>query len=69
MMTENNRLPDVLRPTELHDFSDVFARRRAGRGHAKALLIGMALAALIHEGQATGTANDPSSPVGLIAAR
>ncbi|MGI4943935.1 MAG: hypothetical protein ACRYHQ_25805 [Janthinobacterium lividum] len=69
MMTESNRLPDVLRPTELHDFSDVFATRRTRRGHAKAVLIGAALAALIRGDRATDAAAGPSSPATPIAAR
>lgn len=69
MITEHNCLPDVLRPTELHDFSDVFVTRKTRRTLAKAVLIGMTLAALIRGGQATDVATGPSSPAALIASR
>ena len=70
MMTENNRLPDVLRPTELHDFSDMFTAGKAHGGPAKAVLVIATVAALIHGVlQVAGTASGPSSPAAVIAAR
>ena len=47
MTTENNRLPDALRPTELHDFSDMPAAGNARGYQAKAILVIAAIAALI----------------------
>ncbi len=70
MTTENNRLPDVLRPTELHDFSDVFTAGKARSGPAKAILAIAAAAALMHGAlQVTGASHVPSDSPALVAAR
>ncbi len=70
MTAENNRVPDVLRPTELHDFSDVFTAKKAHDGQAKTVLILAAVAALVFGAlRVTDTTPIPSSPTALLTAR
>ena len=71
MTAGNKRLPDALRPTELHDLSDVFGTSGvACKGRANALLAVVAFTALTLGIQHL---TDPSpvapSPAAVIVAR
>ena len=71
MTSGNERLPDVLRPTELHDFSDVFRASGAVRkGRANALFAVAAVTALILGIQhLTNPTRVAPSPAAIIAVR
>ncbi len=71
MYPGNERLPDVLRPTELHDFSDVFGASGAARkGRVNALFAVAAVTALTLGVQhLTNPTRVAPSPAAMVAAR
>lgn len=71
MISGNERLPDLLRPTELHDFGDVFGASGAARkGRANALFAVAAVTTLTLGIQhLTNPIHVAPSPAATIAAR